>query len=146
MLPANYRGYKKSCKFRLEPKVELDEEKKGDFSGRDLTEIEKAGYWKLSLAKKEIRNILQAGTGYCDTKMKTTVKNIEITDVQFLGHWAMLLSLSNERTLMIPLNKFEAIANLTNEQRKDFEIIDGENLSFLSIDEVYSMQELTGIY
>ena len=78
--------------------------------------------------------------------MKTTVKNIEITDVQFLGHWAMLLSLSNERTLMIPLNKFEAIANLTNEQRKDFEIIDGENLSFLSIDEVYSMQELTGIY
>ena len=78
--------------------------------------------------------------------MKTTVKNIEITDVQFLGQWAMLLSLSNDRTLMIPLNKFEAIANLTNEQRKDFEIIDGENLSFLSIDEIYSLQELTGIY
>lgn len=78
--------------------------------------------------------------------MKTTVKNIEITDVQFLGHWVMLISLSNERTLMIPLNKFEAIANLPNEQRKDFEIIDGENLSFLSIDEVSSLKELTGIY
>lgn len=29
--------------------------------------------------------------------------------------------------------------------REDFEVIDGENLSFLAIDEVYSLQELIGV-
>lgn len=78
--------------------------------------------------------------------MKTALKNLEITDVQFLGNWAMLLSLSNDRTFMIPLSKFEPIAKLSIEQRKDFEIIDGENLSFLALDEIYSLRELTGIF
>jgi hypothetical protein len=37
----NVAGYKKSCKFWLEPKVELDENKKGFFSEIELREIEK---------------------------------------------------------------------------------------------------------
>jgi Protein of unknown function (DUF2442) len=78
--------------------------------------------------------------------MKTDIKNIEITDVQFLGNWAMLLSLSNERAFIIPLEKFEGIAKLTPAEKKDFEVIDGEHLSFMALDEIYSMQELTGIY
>jgi Protein of unknown function (DUF2442) len=77
--------------------------------------------------------------------MKTEVKSIEITDVQFLGNWAMLLSLSNERTFIIPLEKIEAVAKLSSEERKDYEIIDGENLSFLALDEIYSLKELTGL-
>lgn len=37
----NYRGYKRACKFWLEPEIQLDENKKGDFSLKELTEIEK---------------------------------------------------------------------------------------------------------
>lgn len=35
------RGYKKSCKFWLEPEVQLDENKQGEFSNKELREIEK---------------------------------------------------------------------------------------------------------
>ena len=35
------RGYKKACKFWLEPEIELDENKKGDFTEVELNEIEK---------------------------------------------------------------------------------------------------------
>jgi hypothetical protein len=35
------RGYKKSCKFWLEPEVKLDENKIGDFSHSELNEIRK---------------------------------------------------------------------------------------------------------
>ena len=34
------RGYKRSCKFWLEPKVELDENKTGYFTDQELNEIE----------------------------------------------------------------------------------------------------------
>ena len=37
----NVAGYKKSCKFWLEPEIELDENKKGDFSAIELREIER---------------------------------------------------------------------------------------------------------
>ncbi|MGE0636898.1 MAG: DUF4160 domain-containing protein [Bacteroidia bacterium] len=36
-----HRGYKKSCKFWLEPEVELDESKTGEFTTKELNEIEK---------------------------------------------------------------------------------------------------------
>jgi hypothetical protein len=51
--------------------------------------------------------------------MRTEVKNVEIKEVQFLGNWAMLLSLSNERKFILPLEKFKAIAALTSDQRKE---------------------------
>lgn len=35
----NVAGYKKSCKFWLEPAIELDENKKGDFNDLELREI-----------------------------------------------------------------------------------------------------------
>jgi hypothetical protein len=35
------RGFKRSCKFWLEPSVELDSSKKGDFSEKELNEISK---------------------------------------------------------------------------------------------------------
>ncbi len=37
----NRRGYKKACKFWLEPEVELDLNKKGDFNSIELVEIRK---------------------------------------------------------------------------------------------------------
>ena len=37
----NQRGHKRSCKFWIEPHIELDTNKKGDFNERELLEIEK---------------------------------------------------------------------------------------------------------
>lgn len=36
----NHRGFKRSCKFWLEPEISLDENKTGDFSEKELREIE----------------------------------------------------------------------------------------------------------
>lgn len=36
----NYRGFKRSCKFWLEPEISLDENNKAGFSERELKEIE----------------------------------------------------------------------------------------------------------
>jgi hypothetical protein len=69
----------------------------------------------------------------------------EITSIQFIGNSAMMLFLSNDRSFIVPLDKFEKIAALSIEEREDFEIIDGENLSFVSIDDIYSIHELTGL-
>jgi hypothetical protein len=77
--------------------------------------------------------------------MTTITTEIEITDVKFVGNSAMLLSLSNDRTCIVPLEKFRQIESLTSAQKEDFEIIDGENLSFLALDEIYSIHELIGI-
>jgi hypothetical protein len=77
--------------------------------------------------------------------MTTTTTEIEITDVKFVRNSSMLLSLSNDRTCIVPLEKFKQIESLTRLQKEDFEIIDGENLSFLALDEVYSIHELIGI-
>ena len=56
----------------------------------------------------------------------------------------MILDLSNKRSVQIPLNEFPEIALLTSEEKEDFEIIDDEYLSFLSIDEIYSLKDLIG--
>ena len=72
-------------------------------------------------------------------------RQLKIKNVQFVGNSVMLLSLSNERTFMIPLDQFPDIAALSSEQKKDFEVIDGENLSFLALDEVYNLVELIGL-
>ncbi len=37
----NVAGYKKSCKFWLEPEIEIDHNKKGNFTAIELKEIEK---------------------------------------------------------------------------------------------------------
>jgi len=70
---------------------------------------------------------------------------IEIKDIQFIGNSAMMLFLSNDRTFIVPLDKFQAIAQLNAAQRADYEVIDGDNLSFLAIDDVYNIHELMGL-
>jgi hypothetical protein len=57
----------------------------------------------------------------------------------------MFVHLSNDRTFIVPLDQFEDIKALSPQQKTEFEIIDGTNLSFLTIDEVYSLSELIGI-
>ena len=68
-----------------------------------------------------------------------------IRNIEFINSSIMFIYLDNDRTFIVPLDKFPAIQKLTAEQKGDFEIIDEHNLSFLSIDDVYSVNELIGL-
>ncbi len=68
----------------------------------------------------------------------------KLNSVEFLNSTIMFVHLDNDRTFLVPLDKFPAIKNLTAEQRKDFEIIDNAHLSFIAIDDVYSVNDLLG--
>lgn len=48
--------------------------------------------------------------------MTTDLK--EITDVKFVGNDVMLLSLSSDRTFIVPLDKFKEIEALSPRQKK----------------------------
>ncbi|MBI4645645.1 MAG: DUF4160 domain-containing protein [Bacteroidia bacterium] len=48
------RGHKKACKYWLEPKIELDESKKGDFTEVELNEIEKLLYEHKKVILKQL--------------------------------------------------------------------------------------------
>jgi len=77
--------------------------------------------------------------------MITATKTPEIRNIEFLNSSILFVHLTNDRTFLVPLDQFEDIKSLSPEERKDFEIIDGINLSFLSLDGVYSLSDLTGI-
>jgi len=77
--------------------------------------------------------------------MITATKIAEIRNVEFLNSSIMFVHLTNDRTFIVPLDQFPEIKTLTPEEKKDFEIIDGVHLSFLSLDEVYNLSDLTGI-
>jgi hypothetical protein len=69
----------------------------------------------------------------------------KIKSVEFLNSSIMFVHLDNDRTFLVPLDKFPDVKSLTILQREDFEIIDDTHLSFLSIDEVYSLEQLLGM-
>ena len=77
--------------------------------------------------------------------MNTALVSPEIRAVEFMGDAALFIYLNDERTFIVPLNQFPTIRNLTLEQRMDFEVIDGIYLSFQSIDDIYSINQLIGI-
>jgi len=68
-----------------------------------------------------------------------------IKSIQFMNNTILFVHLDNDRTFLIPLNKFSQIQNLSAEERNEFEIIDGKYLSFLSIDDIFSVEDLIGI-
>lgn len=68
-----------------------------------------------------------------------------IRGIEVINSSIMFVHLENDRTFIVPLDKFPDIQKLSPKQRKDFEIIDDNHLSFLAIDEVYSINELIGI-
>ena len=78
--------------------------------------------------------------------MNTTAKlTTGIRNIEFVNNSIMFIYLDNDRTFIVPLDKFPAIKNLSPDQKKEFEIIDEQNLSFLAIDDVYSVNDLIGI-
>lgn len=77
--------------------------------------------------------------------ISATTHSPAIRSLEFINSSIMFIYLDNDRTFIVPLDKFPAIQKLTAEQKKDYEIIDDHNLSFLAIDEVYSINELIGM-
>ncbi len=76
--------------------------------------------------------------------MITTLHLPSIRNIEFLNNSILFIHLDNDRTMLVPLDKFPDIKSLSKEQKKEFEIIDEHNLSFLALDEVYSIQDLIG--
>ncbi|HXR84906.1 MAG TPA: hypothetical protein VN722_11385 [Hanamia sp.] len=68
-----------------------------------------------------------------------------IQSIEFVDSAILFVHLTNDRVCIVPLDKFPVIKNLSQEEKKEFEIIDDRYLSFLSIDEVYSIEELIGL-
>ena len=77
--------------------------------------------------------------------MITTLHLPSIRNIEFLNNSILFIHLDNDRTMLVPLDKFPDIKSLSPEQKKEFEIIDDNNLSFLALDEVYSIQDLIGL-
>ncbi len=77
--------------------------------------------------------------------MNTVLIYPSIKAVEFINSSIMFVHLDNDRTFIVPLEKFPAIQKLSAEEKKAFEIIDDQNLSFLSIDEIFSIEELIGL-
>lgn len=73
-----------------------------------------------------------------------TLNKSKIKGIVFSKNNTMLLDLDNDRKISVPLHKFKDIEQLTPEQREEFEIIDDYFLSFLAIDQVYSINDLMG--
>lgn len=74
-----------------------------------------------------------------NTTIYPSIKNIE-----FINSSILFVHLTNDRVFIVPLDKFPVIKNLSAEEKKAFEIIDEKYLSFLAIDDVYSIEELIG--
>ncbi len=77
--------------------------------------------------------------------MNATLVYPSIKAVEFINSSIMFVHLDNDRTFIVPLEKFPAIQQLSADEKKAFEIIDDTHLSFLSIDEIYSVEELIGL-
>ena len=77
--------------------------------------------------------------------MTTVICNPGIKSIEFINSTILFVHLDNDRTFIVPLDKFPAIKGLSTEEKKAFEIIDDTYLSFLAIDDVFSLEELIGI-
>jgi hypothetical protein len=69
----------------------------------------------------------------------------KIKSVEFVNSSIMFIHLDNDRTFLVPIDKFPDIKSLSVEQRTEFEIIDDTHLSFVAIDEIYSLEQLMGV-
>lgn len=76
--------------------------------------------------------------------MNNIITKPTIHSISFLKN-DLLVSLNNDRLFIVPLEKFPTIQQLSLEERNDYEIIDNSHLSFLAIDDVFSIEDLIGL-
>jgi len=77
--------------------------------------------------------------------MINTIVYQGIKSIEFINSTILFVHLTNDRVFIVPLDKFPVIKNLSPEEKKSFEIIDDKYLSFLAIDDVFSIEELIGL-
>jgi len=77
--------------------------------------------------------------------MTTILHYPGIKSVEFMSNSILFVHLDNDRTFIVPLEKFPVLKNLSVEEKKEFEIIDDKYLSFLSIDDIFSIEDLIGM-
>lgn len=77
--------------------------------------------------------------------MINTINYPGIKNIEFINSTILFVHLDNDRTFIVPVDKFPSIKNLSQEQKKEFEIIDDKYLSFLAIDDVFSVEDLIGL-
>jgi hypothetical protein len=68
-----------------------------------------------------------------------------IRSIEFVDSAILFVHLTNDRVCIVPLDKFPVLKALSAVEKKAFEIIDDRYLSFLAIDEVYSIEDLIGL-
>ena len=68
-----------------------------------------------------------------------------IKNIEFINSTILFVHLNNDRTFIVPLDKFPVIKYLSAEEKNQFEIIDDKYLSFLAIDDVFSVEDLIGL-
>ena len=78
-------------------------------------------------------------------KMIKTIVYPDIKSIEFINSTILFVHLTNDRVFIVLLDKFPAIKNLSPEEKKSFEIIDDKYLSFLAIDDIFSIEELIGL-
>ncbi len=76
--------------------------------------------------------------------MNNIITKPTINSISFLKN-DLLVALNNDRLFIVPLEKFPTIQQLSLEERNDYEIIDNSHLSFLAIDDVFSIEDLIGL-
>lgn len=75
----------------------------------------------------------------------TTITGLPaIRSIEFLNSSIMFVHLANDRTFLVPLDTFPSIRNLTAQEKQDYEIIDDTNLSFLALDDIFTVSTLLG--
>ena len=77
--------------------------------------------------------------------MTNATLNPGIKSIEFINGSILFVHLTNERVFIVPVDKFPSIKNLSADEKQLFEIIDNKYLSFLAIDDVYSLEELIGL-
>lgn len=77
--------------------------------------------------------------------MSQTVFFPSIRSLEFINSSILFVHLDNDRVFIVPLEKFPVIKNLSADDRKNYEIIDDTHISFLAIDDIFSLEDLIGI-
>ncbi len=79
--------------------------------------------------------------------MSTSLASLPaIRSIEFLNSSIMFVHLANDRTFLVPLDAFPSIRGLTADEKRDYEIIDDTYLSFIALDDIFSVNELLGIH
>ena len=69
----------------------------------------------------------------------------QIINLDFSKRGYMDITLSDKRHILVPLNLFPQIKKLSMKQRNDWQVFDGQFISFMSISETYPITDFVAL-